>query len=384
MNYAEGTKVAKWLSGVASEVAQIVPELRDLLPELPEPRQTSLSEPEQARFRMLISVVRFLRHAAEAQPLVIVLDDLHVADPTSLMLLMALAKDLRGARLMLIGTYREGEMRSSNERSELIAEAEREGTRLPLGGLAEADVGQLIESAAGISPAPSLVSMLEKTTEGNPFFLSEILRLMAAQGQLAATPRRHLRIPDSVRESIRRRLLPISADTRQVLSVASVIGREFDLACLETASEFPRERLVELLDAAIRLELLTETEGILGRYTFRHTLIRDTLYEAVPSNQRLGLHRKIGDAIRDAHDAEQRSAELAYHYCEAAPAGDVESAVEYSRRSAQVATRQLAYEEAARHLNTALEVLRFAHTEQESLRGKLLLELGEAQTKAGH
>jgi class 3 adenylate cyclase len=384
INYADRTNVAKWLGGGASEVVQIVPELRDVLPELPVPRQTSLSEPEQARFRLLISAVTFLRRAAEAHPLVIVLDDLHVADPTSLMMLMALARDLRGARLMLIGTYRENEMRNSNELSGLIAEAEREGTRLPLRGLAEADVGQFIESAAGISPAPSLVSMLEKTTEGNPFFLSEILRLMAAQGQLTSSPPRHLRIPDSVRESISRRMLPLSAESRQVLTVASVIGREFDLACLETVSEIPSERIVELLDPAIRLELVTEAEGILGGYIFRHALIRDTLYEAQPGNQRLGLHRRIGDAIRDGHDAEQRTAEIAYHYCAAAPAGDVESAVEYSRRSAQVATRQLAYEEAARHFNTALEVLRFAHTETESLRGELLLELGEAQTRAGY
>ncbi|MBV8140232.1 MAG: AAA family ATPase [Deltaproteobacteria bacterium] len=388
INDADRINLAKWLSGGASEIVQIVPELRDVLPELPVPRQTSLSEPEQARFRLLISAVAFLRHAAETQPLVIVLDDLHVADSTSLMMLMALARDLRGARLMLIGTYRETEMRNSDVLSGLIAEAEREGTRLPLRGLAESDVGQLIESAAGISPAPSLVSMLEKATEGNPFFLSEILRLMAAEGQLASelvtASRRQLRIPDSVRESISRRMLPLSAESRQVLTVASVIGSEFDLAVLETASEIPRERIVELLDAPIRLELLTEAEGIFGRYIFCHALIRDALYEALPSKQRLGLHRRIADAIRDAHDAEQRPAEIAYHYCAAAPAGDVESAVEYSRRSAQVAARQLAYEEAARHLNTALEVLRFAHTEKESLRGELLLALGEAQTKAGH
>src|SRR5208337_4328590 len=98
--------------------------------------------------------------------------------------------------------------------------------------------------------------------------------------------------------------------------------------CLETATKIPRERLVELLDAAIKLELLTEAEGIFGRYIFLHTLIRDALYEALPTKRRLGLHRIIGDAIRDAYDAGHRLAEIAYHYCEAAPTGDVESAVE--------------------------------------------------------
>ena len=385
-NRADRSSLAKWVNAGATEVVQIVPELRDLLPELPEPLRVSLAEPEQARFRLLDSVVTLLRHAAEVQPLVIILDDLHAADPTSLLMLLALAKDVRSGRLMVIGTIVKSRCGDSSERARLIAEAEREGTRLPLRGLAEAEVAQFIELSAGISPAPALTHLLETTTDGNPFFLSEILRVMAAEGQLvsdlAAAPHQ-LRIPDGVRESINRRMAPLSEDARQVLTVASVVGREFDLTCLEAATQLPRERVVELLDPAISLELITGGERLFGHYSFRHALIREALYETLPAYRRLKLHHHVGDAIRASPDAELRHAEIAYHYCEAAPAGDAESAVEYSRLAAHTALRQLAYEEAARHLSSALGALRFGASGSELLRTELLLELGEAQTKAG-
>lgn len=378
--------VVNWLSSDVAEVFQIVPELRALVPDLSELSPGSLSEPEQARFRLFDSVVRFFRRASEHKPILAILDDLHAADPTSLLMLLALARAVRGAGLMIVGIYRKAEVRNSVERAALIAEIEREGILLPLRGLAEAEIGEFIERTAGISPTPSLVSLLETATEGNPFFLSEILRLMAAEGHLATDPAivsHPLQIPDGVRASIMRRIQPLSDETRQTLTVASVIGREFDLNCLAMTRDVPRERIVDALDTAIRLELVTGLEGFAGRYTFRHMLIRDALYGTLPTNSRVKLHRLVGDAIRSLDDSDGRSGEIAYHYSEAAVAGNADLAVQYSRRAAQIATQKLAYEESSRYLSTALQLLPFTSHPSEQLKADLLLELGEAQTRAG-
>ena len=383
---AETESLAAWLGPSASEVTQIVPELRQLLPSLPESPSAALAEPEQARFRLLDSTGSFLRRAAEAQPLLIILDDLHAADATTLMMLVAFAREIRDARIALIGTYREAAIQQSSERAELLALAEREGTRLPLRGLGEEAISQLVEQAAGVQPPAALVALLSQKTDGNPFFLGEILRSMAAQGQLAkglTRVPRQLRIPEGVRESIIRNCAPLGDNARRILTIAAVIGREFDLACLACASETPRDTLADLLDRAIRLELLTEAEGAGGRYSFRHSLIREALYDTLSATQRLKLHSVVGDAIRRTYDPELYCAALAYHYSEAAPLANADEAVRYSLQAAQIAEKQLAYEESIRHLRRALEVLPLASTRDDLLRAELLLELGKALTKAG-
>jgi eukaryotic-like serine/threonine-protein kinase len=386
MDSSDQSSLAKWTDTGAAEIAQIVPELRSLLPGIPELADSSLAQPEQARFRLFDSMVSFLRRSAEAQPLMVVLEDLHAADPTSLLLLAALAKRVRGARLIVIGTYREIEIRQSPDHAALIAEAEREGVALHLRGLGEPEIGEFIERTSGIAASAPLVSLLGSTTGGNPFFLSEILRLMAAEDQLttgAATVQKRLRIPDGVRESINRRITPLSDETREILATASVIGREFDIILLESISRFPRDSLIDLLDKAMALELVTEVSGTPGCYSFRHALIRETLYEALPTSQRRKLHSIAGDAIRGSFASEIHSAEIAYHYCKAAPMGDAALAVEYSRRAARLSQKQLAYEEASRHLSMALEVLPFVREGNELLRAELLFEFGQAQNRAG-
>ena len=385
-NSSDLSSLAKWMDTGAAEIAQIVPELRSRLPGIPELPDSTLAKPEQARFRLFDSMVSFLRRSAEARPLMVVLEDLHAADPTSLLLFAVLAKHVRGARLIVIGTYREIEIRQSPDHAALIAEAEREGVAFHLRGLGEPEIGEFIERTSGIAASAPLVSLLGRTTGGNPFFLSEILRLMAAEDQLTsggATAQGRPRIPDSVRESIKRRIMPLSDETREVLAAASVVGREFDINRLESISRFPRDGLIELLDTAVALELVIEVSGTPGRYSFRHDLIRETLYEALPTSQRRKLHSIVGDAIRNTYAPEIHCAEIAYHYCKAAPMGDAALAVEYSRQAARLSQKQLAYEEASRHLRMALEVLPLVREGNELLRAELLFELGQAENKVG-
>ena len=380
----EPNLLSKWIGPNGAEIAQIVPELRDKLSDLPELPSAFLAQPEQARFRLFDSVVSFLRKAADARPLLIVLDDLHAADPASLLMLIALCKHIRSIRAMLICTYREVEIKQASERAELVAAAERDGVVLPLRGLGEGEIGELIEVGWGVSANSSLVNSLHDITEGNPFFLNEVLRQMAAEGQLAngaARTSRQLSIPRGVSEFIKRLTQPLSEGTRDILGMAAVIGREFSLNALEGASHMLRDALVELLDQAVSLELIAEVQGAAGRYSFRHALIREALYDALTPTTRRKLHRTVADAIRSANAPVQPFAEIAYHYCRGAPLGDADLAIEYSRQAARVAERQLAYEEAAQHLRNAIEVLALNRAGDERLHAELLCELGDAQVK---
>jgi predicted ATPase len=188
-----------------------------------------------ARFRLFDSVVTFLRRASEAQPLLIVLDDLHAADPTTLMLLVALARQIQGMRATVVGTYREVEVRHQTELATLISAAEREGTVFPLRGFGPADIQEFLERAWGVSAAKTLVDQLSEITEGNLFFLHAVVRQLTADGPIernAPINRRRLGVTRGVSDFIKNLARPLPEGTRKALDLASVIGREFALDTL--------------------------------------------------------------------------------------------------------------------------------------------------------
>ncbi len=374
-----------WLGTDAAEIAQIAPEIRDRVGGLPEPPSAALAQPEKARFRLFDSVASFVRRAAETQPLLIILDDLHAADPTSLMMLVAVSRQIRTMRATIIGTYREIEVKHLPEIAALITEAEREGLVLPLRGLGEAYIREFVERTWGVRAASSLVELLRETTAGVPFFLHEVLRQMAADGQLtggAPAGPAPLSIPRGVREFIKRLAQPLPDDARQMLDVASVLGREFSLNALAAATSKPPDALIDAVDRAVALELITEARG-LGRYSFRHALIREALYDALSAGRRRALHRVAAEAIRGLNAEPPPFAEIAYHYCRGASPDDAEPAADYSRQAARMAERQLAYEEAAQHLRNAIDALALKPGGDPPLKAELLCELGEAQAKTG-
>ena len=382
---AEAGALSGWLGSDAAEIAQIAPEVRERVGALPEPPSASLAQPEKARFRLFDSVASLLRRAAETQPLLIILDDLHAADPTSLMMLVAVSRQIRAMRATIVGTYREVEVKHLPELAALITEAEREGLVLPLRGLGETDIGEFVERTWGVRAASSLVHQLRDMTEGNPFFLHEVLRQMAADGQLAGgEPGRpaSLNIPRGVSEFIKRLTQPLPEEARQTLDVASVLGREFSLNALAAATGKAPDALIDLLDRAVALELIGETRGP-GRYSFRHALIREALYDALPAARRRALHRAAAEAIWAQNAESPPFAEIAFHYCRSASPADAELAAHYSRQAARAAERQLAYEEAAQHLRNAIDALALKPDGDDSLKAELMCELGEAQARTG-
>ena len=369
----------------AADVARLVPELRDLLSDLgPAP---SL-EADGARFRLFEGVSAFLRSVAAPRPLVLVLDDLHAADAPSLLLLRFAARELGDSRVVIVGAYRDVDPTLADPlRTTLVALAREPVTRtLAIRGLGEDDVARFIELAAppGVS-AGSLSAAVHAETEGNPLFVGEIVRLLAAERRLDEPPARPLAIPPSVREVIGRRLRHLSDDCHRVLSVASVLGREFDLEALACVCALERGELLGRLDEGLDARVVTEVPGAMGRMRFAHALIRDAAYHGLPRSRRVELHRQVGEALETlyASDLDPHLAELAHHFFESSAAGNGERAVEYARRAGSVAIDLLAYEEAVRLYELALEALGPARPATARLRAELLLSLADAQGRAG-
>jgi DNA-binding NarL/FixJ family response regulator len=386
----------------AADIAQVVPEVRQRLPDLP--FQPAL-EPEQARFRFFDAVTAFLKRAAAAQPLVLVLDDLHWADRPSLLLLEFLARELEGARLLVLGAYRDVELDRTHPLGATLAALQRERTyeRTHLRGLSTDEVVQLLELGVGHEldvPGRLLARTLQGETEGNPFFLEETLRHLAEAGRLverggrwvvAAGSMNDLGLPEGVREVIGRRLQRLSKSCDHLLTLAAVVGREFDVRTLERASRYDStgqrggsDVVLQALAEAETARLVEAVPEAPGRYRFAHALIRETLYRELSTARRVRLHRRVGETLERQYGANPQPhlSELAYHFIEGAPGGDVQKAVTYVRRAGDRALALLAYEEAATHYRRALRVLDLAAEPDPAQRCALLLALGEAHFRS--
>ena len=223
-------------------------------------------------------------------------------------------------------------------------------------------------------------------TEGNPLFVSEIVRLLAAEGRLAADGPTGILVPESVRETIDRRLRRLSGECRRVLSLASVFGREFGLVGLKRVADYADiNELLTVLDEATAARAVEEVPGAVGQLRFGHALTRDTLYEKIPATRRARLHRQVAEVLEAlyAGDLEPHLAELAHHFSRAVPAASPEKAIEYTRRAGDRALGGFAYEEAVRLYGLALDIFEAAAPEDAARRCQLLLLLGEAQIRAG-
>src|SRR5262245_37405335 len=371
----------------AEDLAQIVPELREFFLDLPEPSV----EAEGARIRLFDSTARFLKNAAAACPLVLVLDDLHAADEPSLLLLRFVAGELGGSRILIVGTYRDVDPTVRDPLASTLAELAREPVthRIEVGGLTPADIACYIEASVGATPSEELIAAIHAETEGNPFFVGEIVHLLAAEGRLEDDvdlgAHLTLGIPQGVREVIGRRLRRLSDECMPVLTLASVLGREFGLDALARLSELRADELLDVLDEAVAARVLAPVPGARERLRFAHTLIRETLYDQLTTPRRVQLHRRAGEALESlyAEDPEPYVAELAHHFFEAAPGGDVDKALEYTERAGERALKLLAYEEAARFYELSLQALELTHPAHQRERCELLLALGDALAKAG-
>ena len=362
-------------------LARLIPELADPAPQ--STTRTTAGSPEAEQFQLFDSVASLLGAISEEHPLILVLDDLHWADVPTLLLLRHVVRATEGSSLLILGTYRQTEVDEAHPLAHAIAELRRARAlaTVTLGGLGEGEVAELVASQlAGAAPAMVARSIVERT-QGNPFFVEEILRDVGPDDDVSDAL---TRIPDSVKDLLLRRLRRLDEGCKRLLSIAAVAGHEFALGVLELVAGGAAEEIAEGLEPAIAAQVIHESPTAVGQYSFAHALIRETIYEQISLTRRAQLHRRIGEAIEGALGgaAQQRAGSLAYHF---SAAGDARKAGEYHSQAAAAAALVYAIEPAMAHYTAALEAgakLGLDPTREPALRG-LLLERGKMRYRTG-
>jgi tetratricopeptide (TPR) repeat protein len=352
---------------------------------LPTPPPACFSDPEEARFHLFDSVAALLREHAAETPLVVLIDDLQWADESSLLLLAFLARNLRNARVLAVAAYRDVEARLSPAVGKRIADLACDARTIRLGGLSAAEVALLVERWTGARPGDDLVAAIGRATDGNPLFVTEILRDLANDARLASRDAAALPLPDRVRALIARRMEQLSRSCRHVLAVAAVLGREFDLATLTrvAAGDGPDRGVpLDALDEAARAHVVRASGG--ATFSFVHDLFREAFYEHLGPAESARLHARVGEVLEPTLGGmlDARLPELARHFFLAGPA-QAERAVRYSLRAAARAAASFAHAEAVEHYRRALAALATSGGETSVKRCRILLALGDGLWSTG-
>lgn len=336
-------------------------------------------DPARARFRLSNVVAQLVERAALQGPLAIVLDDLHLADEASLGLLRFLAEREGAGPVLLAAAFRgrEGGALSPT----LAALVREETTRLvALGTLDDGAVAELCRQTLGDVP-PETVSAVLAQAGGNPFFVAQILTLLRERGSADVSSLAREMQRAGLGDAIRQHVATLSADTREMLVAAAVLGAESRVPTLSAMTGRPPEEIASALDEAIRRGVLDEVEGRPGAFRFAQALVRDALIAGLPVAVRMRLHGRAGVALSSSAGADARLAEIAHHHHQAAPLGDAGPAIDYAIRAAERASSAHVPEEAVRLYERALDALELSP--DPARRVSVLLALGRERFRAG-
>jgi class 3 adenylate cyclase len=341
---------------------------------------------EVERYRVHAGFTQRLAAASAAGPIVLVIEDLQWGDEATYELVPYLARKLRDRAVLLVATYRTDDLHRTHPLNHVLAELARgrlaEEVRLrPLTG---DELGQMVMLALGLErPATrEFREALYSRTEGNPFFVEEILRALVEKGELAyreGSWRRtksvaELAIPVSIRDAVEQRLLALTPSAQAVVQLAAVIGQRFEFDLLREIGGVDEETVFEAIRAAVDAQLLAEEpEAEQESYRFRHALSREAVLADMLARERRVLHKKVGEAIERRSPG--RTEDLAYHFDEARDA----RAFRYHSAAAEDAIAAYAYARAVHHLERAIEL---TPNDDRGL-GELYLRLSEAATASG-
>ena len=377
-----------------AELARIIPAVRERL----NVRARPPADPEEDRWRLLQAATDLLYHAAAKYPVLLVLEDLQDADRGTLDLVIYLAHNLSAARILVVGTYRDVAVDRTHPLSAALTELYRANNvaRLQVRGLSMDEVHELLAETSQQRVPHPLAELVHRQTDGNPLFVRETLRYVIEEGlveprdgalrRVGETPLTG-RIPEGLRDAVGKRLSRLRESTNRVLSVASVIGREFELDVLRKVVARAEDELEAALEEASSAAIIQEKSvtGATVVYRFGHAFFRQTLYEEMVAPRRIRLHQQVARAVEDIHRQrlDEHAAELAEHYAFSSDTLDLAKAVHYGEVAARRAADVFAYGEAARHLESALVVQEVADPADNAKRCDLLLALGESLWPAG-
>jgi class 3 adenylate cyclase/tetratricopeptide (TPR) repeat protein len=379
-----------------SELLRIAPALAERVPNLP---KLETADAETERYMMFEAVAGLLAAASQQSPVLLILDDLQWAGTPELLLVKHILRSPMPMRLLVIGTYRDTELSRMHPLTAVLADLRREIgiERIALRGLDEMGVVDFVEAAAGHELDEvqlALARVIGRDTEGSPLFVGEVLRHLAESGAAFRQGERwtisgdiqSLGIPEGVKEAIGRRLSRLSIETNKTLSLASVIGHEFDLMLLKQVAETSEDAILDAVDEARSAALVAKIASGVDYYAFTHLLVRATLYDELNPDRRARIHERVGVALErlTAEMPDQRIDELARHWMAAAMnVGNARKAIGFARRAGDRALAGLAFEQAAKYYEQALSVLAQHDRDAELLRCDLLLALSDAKRRAG-
>ncbi|HEU0002264.1 MAG TPA: tetratricopeptide repeat protein [Ktedonobacteraceae bacterium] len=318
-------------------------------------------EPEQEKRRLFEALTRWFTGLATKQPILLVIEDVHWGDDTSLELLHYLARRCAAHPLLLLVSYRSEEVRSSLSRWLTQLDRERLAQEFLLARLSRSDLEMMLRAifALPLSRQLELPDLLYTLTEGNPFFVEEILKsLIAAGGIFEANgtwermPLHELHIPRSLHDAVQQRTNELSGSARQVLRLAAIAGCRFDFTLLQQLTRHDEQQLLTLMKELMAAQFVVEESE--ERFAFRHALTREAVYAELLVRERRKLHGTIAEMMErlyaSAYDA--HLAELAYHFYEA---GMWEKALFYTQRAGEKAQRLYSLWAAIEHFTRALD-----------------------------
>jgi tetratricopeptide (TPR) repeat protein len=343
-----------------------------LAPLLGDDAAISAGDALQSRFRLHRAVGDWFSELTD-RPLVVLLDDMHRADTETRALLASLLDQDIAARVLFVAAYRP---ESDEGLDDLLATlARRAPTRVRLQGLDPLESADLIASVTGTAPDPAVVAALAQRTDGNPFYLLESARLLASEGELVATSQ----VPEGVADVLRRRFARLPEETVSILRLASVVGRDVDVALLIQAAEVEEDAVLDALEAGLISGLLVEPSPATVR--FSHLLVRETLYTGVPRLRRVRWHARIADAVAALYPADLSA--LAHHAVQAASETTAADAAQHAVAAAELAESRYAYDSAADLYRQALRCLDMVREPSVERRVEVLAQLVNVLVRGG-
>jgi tetratricopeptide (TPR) repeat protein len=355
--------------------AELAGEDRDLLATIVPALGPTTDLGDQRTFALLDATARWIASAARHRPAVVVLDDLHWADQSSLALLEFLARGRLEAPLLIVGAYRHDDLEPATR--DVLAGLASRSEHLHLEGLDEPDVAALVANVAGDKHAERWAPEIHGRTGGHPFFVREMAYLLDTGSDAVG-------VPSVVRDAIQRRLTLLPGQARDVLDAAAVASNEIAADVLADALAVEVDEVDEGLGLALKAGILRSTPGATLRFT--HDLLRETLYVALAPSRRVALHRRIAVALESRADqgGSVTAAEVAHHYACSVPAGDADGVLKWALAAAEADRLRLAFAEAAGHLTRArLALAQAGVVLPKQVQVDLLVAEAEALARAG-
>ena len=383
------TQILRALLAETSD-AEFGHELAAIVPEFAESERADKHVEDLDRFRLFETTVEVLRGAAAQTPLVIGIEDLHWADTPSLMLLQFFVQVIATEPIFVVTSCRELDLEITHPLRRTLGEvaSHAHGRRIAIEGLGEEEVRDFLEGILGMPVRRSLATAVFEKTEGNPFFIREVARaLLASEEHSHDSQLKMVRetIPRSVREAIAQRLAELPSACQELLTLASVVGREFQVALLEYITGRPGEEIWDDLEPAFAAHILVDSPTFRLGCAFTHALIAEGLYQEIAPRRRPSHHLAVAEGLEKLHaqDVEPVLSELAWHFYAAIPHAPRERAIEYGLRAARRSDGRLAYEKAASICERLIELLDTEGSSDRTARLEALFLLGDQRLRAG-